>query len=297
VTLDLYRAEAGTVLTVKVEPSLAGVKERLVGFVAGYNELRDFVAQHSMVGGDGKIAEDAILFGDRTLRGLAQSLAGLAGSSVRGLAPDAPSTLRDVGITMEAGGRLRVDEAKLDARLLGQLDQVRKVFEFTTTASAGGLVVYERSNGLTDLAFAVEITDADGDGRAEAVTLDGVPALVDGGVIEGAPGTIYAGLKLIWSGRGSTTIDLAVSPGLADQFYNALASALDEKDGPISRSLGELDAANRDHSSRIEQIDGRAVRARELLAQRLAAMESALSLANTMLTQVRAQMDAMNRSS
>ena len=45
------------------------------------------------------------------------------------------------------------------------------------------------------------------------------------------------------------------------------------------------------------KIEDRASRARELLIQRLSAMESALSLANTMLTQLRAQMDAMSQSS
>ena len=297
VTFDLYRAEPGTTLAVKVEPSLAAAKEQLIGFVAAYNELRDFVSRQSVVDGNGTLAEGAVLFGDRTLRSLAQSLAGLVGSSVPGLAADAPSTLRDVGITMEAGGRLRVDEAKLDSRLLGQFDAVRKVFEFTTAASAGGLAVYERTNALSDLAFTVAVTDVDADGRAEAATLDGVPAIVDGGVIEGAPGTPYEGLKLIWSGQGSTTIDLAVSPGLADRLYNALDAALDEVDGPIGRAIGELETANRDHAKRIEQIEERADRARELLVRRLAAMESALSLANTMLTQVRAQMDAMNQTS
>lgn len=141
------------------------------------------------------------------------------------------------------------------------------------------------------------MTDADGDGRPEAATLDGVAVIVDGGMIQGAPGTPYAGLKLIWSGRGSTSIDLAVSPGLADQLYNAIDTALDQGDGPLQRSVDELAAANRDATARIAQIEERASRARELLIQRLSAMESALSLANTMLTQLRAQMDAMSQSS
>ncbi len=295
VAIDLYQAEPGTQLGVKVEPSLGSAKEQLVAFVAAYNELRDFVARQSSVGPDGAVGEDAALFGDRTLRNLAQSLAGLVGGAVPGLATGALSTLRDVGISVEQGGRLRLDEPTLDARLLGRLDEVRRVFEFTATASSGGLAVYARTNALSDLGFTVAITDADGDGRAEAATLDGVPALIDGGVIEGAPGTAYEGLKLIWSGRGSAAIDMQVSPGLADQLFNALDDALDQVDGPIQKSLDELDAANRDHARRIEAIEERATRARDLLIERLSAMESALSLANTMLTQVRAQMDAMNQ--
>mgnify|MGYP000979718549 CR=1 FL=1 len=88
-----------------------------------------------------------------------------------------------------------------------------------------------------------------------------------------------------------------MSPGLADQLYNAIDTALDQGDGPLQRSVDELAAANRDATARIAQIEERASRARELLIQRLSAMESALSLANTMLTQLRAQMDAMSQSS
>ena len=297
VTIDLYRAEPGNPLAVKVEPSLVAAKEQLVGFVEAYNGLRDFVARQSSVGADGAVGEDAALFGDRVLRSLAQGLSGLVGGSVPGLASGALSTLRDVGITMVEGGRLRLDETTLDSRLLGRLDEVRRVFEFTATANSGGLAVYARSNALADYAFTVAVTDADGDGRAEAATLDGGSAVVNGGVIEGAAGTAYEGLKLLWSGRGNATIDLAVSPGLADQLYNALETALDEIDGPIQQSLDSLEAANQEHAQRIAAIEERATRARDLLIARLGAMESALSLANTMLTQVRAQMDAMNQSS
>lgn len=297
VTIDLYRAEPGAEVAVKVEPSLVAAKERLVGFVAAYNELRDFVARQSVVGARGEVGEAAVLFGDRTLRALAQSLAGLVGGSVPGLAPGALSTLRDVGISLEAGGRLRVDEATLDSRLLSRLEDVRRVFEFTATASSGELAVYARTNALSDLDFTVAVIDADADGRAEAATLDGVPAMVDGGTIEGAPGTAYEGLKLIWTGQGNATIDLSVSQGLADQLYNAIDAALDQVDGPIAHSLADIETVNQDYARQIERIDERASRARELLIERLSAMESALSLANTMLTQVRAQMDAMNQPS
>jgi flagellar hook-associated protein 2 len=297
VTLDLYRAEPGAEVAVDIQPSLVAAKERLVGFVEAYNELRDFVVRQSAVGAGGQVGEDAVLFGDRTLRALGQSLGGVVGGAVPGLAAGALSTLRDVGISLEAGGRLRIDEATLDSRLLSRLDEVRRVFEFTATASSGELAVYARTNALSDLDFAVAVTDADADGRAEAATLGGVAAIVDGGIIEGAPGTAYEGLKLIWTGRGSATIDLTVSQGLADRLYNTIDAALDQIDGPIQRSQADIEAANQDYARQIERIDERATRARELLIERLSAMESALSLANTMLTQVRAQMDAMNQSS
>ena len=87
---------------------------------------------------------------------------------------------------------------------------------------------------------------------------------------------------------------MRVSPGVADRLYNALDQVLDLTDGPLQRAMGELDAANSDYGKRIEQINERADQARQRLMARFSAMELALSLAKTMLTQVRAQMDATN---
>ena len=85
VTLDLYRAEPGTLLTVKVEPSLAGRRSSWSdSSPATTSCATSWLASRC---GGGKIAEDATLFGDRTLRALAQSLAGLVGGAVPGLAP------------------------------------------------------------------------------------------------------------------------------------------------------------------------------------------------------------------
>ena len=152
---------------------------------------------------------------------------------------------------MVEGGRLKLDETALDGRLLGKLGEVRRVFEFGASSSSGDLSVYARTNALADTSFTVAITDADGDGQAESATIDGVAALLSGGTIQGADGTAYEGLKLIWTGSGSAAIDMRVSPGVADRLYNALDQVLDLTDGPLQRAMGELDAAN----SRLRQAD------------------------------------------
>ncbi|HEX6015284.1 MAG TPA: flagellar filament capping protein FliD, partial [Geminicoccaceae bacterium] len=178
VTIDLYRAEPGTAVGVQVEPSLAAAKEQITGFAAAYNALRDFVAKHAVVGDGGEVAEDAVLFGDRTLRSVAQTLGDLVGSATAGLDPAALGTLRDVGISLGSGGRLQVDEKTLDARLLNKLDEVRRVFEFTAAGSSGDLSVYARTNALADLSFTVAVSDPDADGTSDAATIDGVAAVV-----------------------------------------------------------------------------------------------------------------------
>ena len=295
VTLDLYRATPGSTIGVEIQPALGTAKAAIASFVSAYNDLRAFLARHSAVGPGGEVAEDAVLFGDRSLRGIAQTLGAIIGSAASGLPAGTLTTLRDVGITLEVGGRLRLDEATLDARLLGRLGEVRAVFEFGAVASSGDLAVYARSNALSDLELTVAITDADGDGRPEAATLDGVPARIEGGLIVGELGTAYEGLKLIWTGRGSGTVELRLSQGVADRLHNALGTVLEPSGGPIAQALAQIRDADEAMSRQIERIEARAEQTRRLLIERFAAMEKALSLANTMLTQVRAQMDAMNR--
>jgi flagellar hook-associated protein 2 len=119
VTFDLYQAEPGTVVGVKVEPSLASAKQAIQGFVAAYNALRNFTLQQGAVSTDGKVADDAVLFGDRTLRSVTQTLSALVGGATPGLGAGTMTTLRDVGISMVEGGRLKLDETALDGRQLG----------------------------------------------------------------------------------------------------------------------------------------------------------------------------------
>ena len=133
VTFDLYQAGPGTVVEVKVEPSLSSAKQAIQNFVDAYNALRDFTLKHGTVSADGKVDDDAVLFGDRTLRSATQTLSALVGGATPGLDPGMLSTLRDVGISMIEGGRLQLDATALDDRLLGRLDEIRRVFEFSAS--------------------------------------------------------------------------------------------------------------------------------------------------------------------
>ena len=294
VTMDLYRAEPGAVVGVQVEPSLAAAKEQITAFVAAFNGLRDFVAAQGSVGSGGELAAGAVLFGDGTLRAIAQTLAAMVGGATPGLDAGRLGTLRDVGITLDAGGRLQIDDATLDARLLTRLDEVRGLFEFTATVASGDLGVYARSNALADLDFTVAISDPDDDGVPDAVAIDGIPAEFAGGMIRGVAGTPYEGLKLIWTGSGDASIEVGVSQGVADRLYNAIGQSLDLFDGPVQQAIDRLGETSTSYTRQIERIEERATRARERMIERLAAMEAALGLANTMLSQLRAQMDAMS---
>jgi flagellar capping protein FliD len=72
-----------------------------------------------------------------------------------------------------------------------------------------------------------------------------------------------------------------------------VAPTTDRAKGSITRAVDNLKDVNSTYAKQIEQIETRAVRARELLLERFTAMEAALSMANMMMTQIRAQVDAM----
>ncbi len=292
VTLDLFQARPGEPITVTVEPDLAGVKRQLGRFVDAYNAVRDFLARHSRVAEDGTVPADAVLFGDRTLRDVTRALSREMGGRAFGLDPAALGTLRDVGIELVEGGKLRIDERKLDRMLLERLDTVRDVFEFRARASSPELAVFNRGNALVSSRFDVVIVDEDGDGVPEAATIGGVPATVSGRRILGAAGSPFEGLELAWIGSGSTTIGLDVSQGVADRVFNVLDRALAVGRGQLDRATTELGGANDTLRREITRIEERAERARAALVEKFTRMETALGLANTLLGQVRAQMDA-----
>lgn len=293
-TISLFRAEPGTTVTIGVEPSLAPIKDGITGFVDAYNELRGFIERNNARSESGQAAEGAVLIGDRVLRSLADRMANLVGASVPGAPSGGLATLRDIGIRLDETNRLVVDNAALDQKLLADLDGVRGVLEFGFSASSPDIRVLGRTNALSDTSFLLAIADSNGDGIPESASFDGVAAEIVGRSIKGAPGTAYEGLELAWIGTGSDTIAVQVRPGIADRLFNEIEGALDLAKGPIERAIDDLGGMNEAYRRQIATVDERAEAARALLIERFTAMETALSLANTMLQQVRAQMDSMS---
>ncbi len=293
VALDLYRAEPGTTITVEVGRSLAGVKEQIGSFVEAYNALRDFVAQHGKVADDGGVDESAVLFGDTTLRGLARTVDRIVTGAVDGLASGAAASLGALGITLDESNHLQVDDSRLDAKLLGSLDEVRRVFEFSFTSSSPDLQLFARPAALADTAFTVDIVDADADGIPESASIDGVAVDIDGTTLVGREGTAYAGLELIWSGKGSGSIAVTATRGIAEQLYTEIGKALDESEGALATATESLESLSTRYRQDIDRLEQRAEDFRQRLIEKFAAMETALSMAKAMLQQISATTEAM----
>jgi flagellar hook-associated protein 2 len=292
-TIDLYRSDPGTTVAVEVGRSLAGIKEAVSGLVEKLNALRDFVDRHSAVSSDGTVDESAILFGDSTLRGVAQAVSGAVSGRVAGLPAAAAASLGSLGITMDESNHLVLNGSRLDAALLGDLEAVRNVLEFRFSASSSDLQLFARGGRLADTSFRVDVVDADADGKPESATIDGVSVDVDGQTLVGKKGTAYEGLELMWTGKGSASIDATATSGISEQLFTAVDGLLTESEGALAKADSALTDANDRYRKEIERIDQRVEDYRARLIERFAAMESALALAKSIMQQVQASTDAM----
>jgi flagellar hook-associated protein 2 len=294
-TIDLYQADPSTTVSVEVEPDFTGAKEAIQGFVDAYNGLRDFIDGQRAVSDEGEVDKlESPLFGDSLMRTIGQELGFTVGGAVEGLAADRPSTLAQLGIDMGEGGRLGVDRAKLDEMLLQDPGAVRDVFEFQAATSDPGLAVYRHPAALPSTDFQVQKL-GDGswqlDDGTETLTLE-----ADGNTLKAPEGSAYDGLTMFWTAGADPTgpIDVTATQGIADRLHGSIEKAVSDMDGSIRRAIAQTETQTESWREDVARIEARAEDHRLMLIDKFARLETALSLSESMLTQVRAQTDAMS---
>lgn len=146
VTLSLFAAEEGTTITLEIEQDLAAVKDQVGAFVDAYNAVRQYINQQNTVDPDtGLPSSDAgVLFGSPVLSDAKADLANLLGTGVEGV-DSAFKVLAQIGIDFvdnslqtdpSLQNTLEIDEAALNAALISNPDDVRKLFAFDFSASS-----------------------------------------------------------------------------------------------------------------------------------------------------------------
>jgi flagellar hook-associated protein 2 len=139
-TIDLRRAEPGTLVSLELTPDLESITAAVSDFVTQYNAFVDVLGQ--VAGFKGVGAEQPPLFGDAAARSIANRL---RDELVRDLGgPEGSiSALFEVGVRVGSDGKLTLDNAALAASLAQDLDGVATLF-----GSEDGLA--KRIDGLID---------------------------------------------------------------------------------------------------------------------------------------------------
>ena len=151
VTLTLFAAEAGTTVKLDVDRDLTAVKTDITSFVDAYNATRQIINGHNLTNPTtGLKSDDAgALFGSRTLADIQLSLSSIVGSGVGGV-DTSFAALAQIGIDFVNNNTigdpllkdtLAIDGTTLDAALLSNPENIRRLFGFDFSSSNSNVVL------------------------------------------------------------------------------------------------------------------------------------------------------------
>lgn len=293
VTLDLYKAEGGTTITLEIENDLSAARTQIESFVTAYNDVKSFLLSQQEVSEDGEVGAAAILFGDNLLRSLGRDLGLDLAQLVDGVASGALATLRSVGVEISQDGLLTIDTGTLDANLIDKLDEVRAVFEFGFSANSPDVRLLTR-NALLDVGT-FTISDPGGAIDGTNLQVNGVDAFaVDGAVLRGLEGTIYEGMSIAYTRDTSDAaapaknITITTTLGVAERLWQRLDDYINTGDGLITEEMTRLTAQNEDTVDKIAALEQRLTVYQAMLIEKYAAMEQAIARSQAMADQLEA---------
>lgn len=296
-----------TPVTVSVKPDTEIVTNAINAFADVYNELRVFAAKQNEVGDDGLPTEDAVLYGNQTLRAIASSITDYATSLVNGLSATAPSGLADIGVGFDdfAGDDdnpqtrniITINAEKLASALSANFDAVRDVFEFSFTSDNSNLLLFKRTNALnaTDATLNIDITGGNYSATVggNVYGLDVTMINASSYSIKGQAGTPLEGMEFVYGSGADAVVTINMTQGIADKLYNDLDKAL-ASDGTVLNSLNTLQDQEDRNTKEITKIDDYIEGYRDRLLDQYSTLEAALSKANNLLSLLDAQANARN---
>ena len=307
VTFNLLQATPpGTNLTVDIAADHDLAKQGILNFVNAYNDLKLYASQQTALGDDGQPLADSVLANNPTLTTTFTRLNAELSGAVNGITSGDPSRLSELGITFGdfpgddktpfTRNILTVDDDKLTAVLASNFDKVRKVFEFDSVSDNANLQVFKRTNALSVSDVSLNINRTSGVYQATygttTVTLDS-QSLSDGSlVLTGPKGSSIEDLMMIYADPADATVHVQLTQGIGDRAWNALDGLLTKDTGVVDVAINSLASDNTRYKTEITKIDDQVDKYRDQLLDKFAALEKAISSANTLLQSLDAQANA-----
>lgn len=298
VTLHLYQTtqddpdtDSDVSITLEVGADVSSAKDAIQALVDAYNAFRDFVATQQTLASDGTVAEDAVLFGDGTMRSATLSVY----SALTATIDDESMAL--IGLSFDSDGTLVVDEDTLDNALLDDLDTVKALLSFQMDASSSQLKLLSRGTSVP-ANFTLDIS-VDSSGAPTAASVGGDSSLftVSGTRIIGAEGSIYEGYTFVFTGSSAQSIDVSLKTGIAELLYNAADPVADGTDGAIQTLIDNLGEVDDDLQTKSDSIRSAAETYRTNLSARYARYQAAIAAAESTQDYLTALIDQWNSSS
>lgn len=298
VTLHLYQttqddpdAASEVSITLEVGADVSSAKEAVLALVDAYNAFRDYITTQQSLASDGSVSEDAVLFGDGTMRSASLSIYSALTRTVAG------HSMSLVGLSFDGDGTLVLDEDTLDDALLDDLEAVKSLLSFQMDASSNQLKLLSRGTTVPS-DFTLDIS-VDGSGAMSSVSVNGDASLftVNGTRIIGAEGTKYEGYTFVYTGSAAQAIDVSLSTGIAELLYNTADSASDTSDGSLQTLIDNLTDVDDDLQAKSDTIRSAAETYQTNLSNRYARYQAAIAAAESTQDYLTALIDQWNSSS
>ncbi len=319
VTFKIFQTtpDAVTNYSVNVIPDATTIQNSIVNFTTAYNAIKTFESQQTQLGADGTYATNAVLVNDPTFQAVLSDVNRTVNTQVLGITGTDPASLSDVGITFtkqaatstapEVDNILTVDDTKLASALTTNFNGVRNLFQFNLTSSNPNIAIYSHSLpiGITD--FSVNIVTGANTFTA-TYTQNGSPVTTNltaqvftngtpGYTLVGAAGSPLEGATFIYGSNADATFNVHLTQGIADQVYTSASSALTDKTGSLAVALKGLKDSDTKLNDDIKNINAQVTIYQDQLQQKFAALEKAISSANTLLQSLNANSNAQLTSS
>lgn len=218
ITLDLLRAEQGTIITLDVKRDTGSIAGKLQDFVTKYNAVMDFIITQSSYDQDKK-RTGGPLFGEGTLSSVKGELMGNLVAPVWGVSQEF-SIPAMVGITLDNQGKLSLDQTKLKGLLASNFEDVKRLFLPAGTTSSSLLTYVGYGSKTRPGSYQVNITQVAA--RASVTgTVDLSGGLGGDEVLSVSTGSSSARVQLS-SGMTLTDVVAAVNQQLQSSYAQVL---------------------------------------------------------------------------
>jgi flagellar hook-associated protein 2 len=294
-SISLYDAEPGTEITIEIEQDLNQAKTAILNFVEAYNAVQTFINEKTFVDPTtGDASEDAVLLGNTSVKGIESALQQIAGSFANGVTDrpgkDDYSVLAEIGLGFVAYGAnedpmlsktIDLDEAALNEALLNEPQEVMELFLFRGKSDNSDVTMtgFEGKTNAATYEFNIDASGGVINSVTYDITVNGVTTTGKNAVVSGNSIRTADGLRLFYGGdaNAADTATVTTSIGIGAQFYFELDSILDEEDGSLTQAISDIEVQNTSYEEKVDRIDERLARQREVLMDQFIAMESALA--------------------
>jgi flagellar hook-associated protein 2 len=159
VTLDLKSANVSQDITISVSRNTESAQNAIKEFVEEYNSLVTFINDQTRFNPETQLASP--LLGNRSVSELKNRLAAMVTETVQGLGTNL-NRLSQVGLTIDATGKLNLDNAKLGKALAGELpgiaaNDVARLFGLTGTSNNVGIEFFSGSTRTLASAAPIQV--------------------------------------------------------------------------------------------------------------------------------------------